>query len=476
MVLLLAGCNASHATDASPPPRGRSAESALSARPSPRPPKPEFGLEAPASEPGLALPTPDATQEPAVEAAADWQLTRSGGIEGYATRVSVLPGERFYLRVSTAAPYFTATAFRMGGQVRRVWTSGRVRGLLQPRPRTISTTKRMASAAHWKNSLIVSTSGWPEGAYLIRLDSPLGQRYVPVTVRSRSTRGKVVILNAVTTWQAYNAWGGRSLYRGPGGYKDRSWAVTFDRPYDGTGARKFLLFEKDVIETAERSGVPLAYLTDLDLVPGALDGARALVSLGHDEYWSPQMRQVVEQARDRGTNLAFLGANAVYWRIGLRGRVIECDKKVRCRRWRDVGKPESSLVGQMYACYPAEGTYLVTQPRHWVFRGTTGTSFPGLAGHEVDTVMRGSPKNVQILAESPVRCNEKSAVAHTTYYVAPSGAGVFATGTLRWVCAMRGSLCGHGVTDEAADFTRQVTTNVLRRFSEGPVRDSRADA
>ena len=127
----------------------------------------------------------------------------------------------------------------------------------------------------------------------------------------------MVLVNAVTTWQAYNLWGGRSLYEGPGGFDGRSRKVTFDRPYDTSGARLFLDFERDAIEVAERSGVPLAYLTSLDLRPGVLDGARAVVSLGHDEYWSPGMRAAVTRARDNGTNLAFLGANAVYWRIGM---------------------------------------------------------------------------------------------------------------------------------------------------------------
>jgi hypothetical protein len=44
-----------------------------------------------------------------------------------------------------------------------------------------------------------------------------------------------------------------------------------------------------------------------------------VISLGHDEYWSPAMRHTVEGARDAGTNLAFLGANAVYWRVRFSG-------------------------------------------------------------------------------------------------------------------------------------------------------------
>ncbi|MEV0584704.1 N,N-dimethylformamidase beta subunit family domain-containing protein [Nonomuraea sp. NPDC050310] len=399
---------------------------------------------------------------PEVVAESAWRLTRPGGIEGYADHVSVLPGERFALRVSTRAPSFTATAFRMGGRVTRVWRSGPVPAVRQAPARL---SGGMVSAAHWKPSLTVDTTGWPEGAYLVRLESAKGQSFVPITVRSAVTRGRVVMINAVTTWQAYNLWGGRSLYKGPGGFGDRSPAVTFDRPYDRSGARLFLDFERDAIALAEAEGVPVAYLTDLDLVPGSLDGATAVVSLGHDEYWSPVMRSTVTKARDRGTHLAFLGANAVYWRIAVRGRVVECDKAVRCRLWRSV-KPESSLVGQMYDCFPAEAAYVVKRPRHWLFEGTKGTRFPGLAGVETDKVSPGSPPGVEILAESPVNCGGRRTVAHSTLYTAPSGAMVFASGTMRWVCGLRGAACGHGVTAAAAAFTRRATVNLLRRFTD----------
>jgi hypothetical protein len=413
--------------------------------------------------PGTAPPGPAPAGRPE-----PWRITRLGAeheIEGYADRVSVLPGERFRLLVSTTAPVFTARAFRMGARPEPVWRSRPVAGVRQPPPRAV---EDMVTAAHWKPSITIRTTGWPEGAYLLRLDASTGgQRYVPITVRSSSTVGKVVLVNAVTTWQAYNRWGGRSLYQGPDGFAGRSRKITFDRPYDGTGARHFLAFERAAIALAERSGVPVAYLTSLDLQPGALRGARAVVSLGHDEYWSPGMRAELTRARDRGVNLAFLGANAVFWRIGLYGRMIVCDKESRCLPWRAT-RPESALVGQGFDCYPASAPYVVRRPRHWIFAGTRGSRFAGLAGVETDRVSAGSPWNVRVLARSPVDCGGRATAGTSTYYVAPSGAGVFAAGTTRWVCGMRGRRCGHGVTDAAAAFTRRATRNLLARFAQGP--------
>ena len=131
--------------------------------------------------------------------------------------------------------------------------------------------------APWRPSMTVTTTNWPPGSYLLRLDASSGaERYVPITVRSASTAGAVVILNDNTTWQAYNAWGGYSLYQGPDGLpSDRGYAVSFDRPYDGDGAVRFLAFDEAAIALAEHTGVRLAYETDVDIDqhPGILAGA-----------------------------------------------------------------------------------------------------------------------------------------------------------------------------------------------------------
>ena len=146
-------------------------------------------------------------------------MGRGDAIMGYAGRTSVLPGESFQLYVSTASAEFTVSAFRIGWYggdlARRVWRSATVRGHRQ-RAATIALETNTVHA-DWGESLTVSTDRWPEGSYLLRLDALSGaQRFVPITVRSAATAGRVVIKNAVETWQAYNTWGGFNLYAGPG--------------------------------------------------------------------------------------------------------------------------------------------------------------------------------------------------------------------------------------------------------------------
>ncbi len=427
-----------------------------------------------------------------------WRITGLGApdaIGGYADQQSVLPGQSFRLYVSTTAKSFQVKAFRFGWyqgrQARLVWTSQPTRGQRQTAVNVAPGTHMVT--APWHPSLTISTEGWPSGSYLLRLDASSGaERYVPITVRSASTAGAVVILNDNTTWQAYNTWGGYSLYQGPDGLpRDRGYAVSFDRPYDQDGAGRFLFFDQAAIALAEKTGVPLAYETDVDIDqhPGILAQARAVITLGHDEYYSLAMRNALIQARNSGTNLAFLGANAMYRHIRFADgdRVIICykaagidplfgrDNADTTQQWRDPPepRPESVLTGVLYECNPVSAPWVVYDPSSWIFRGTgayKGERFAGLVGPEYDRLNPGVPfpRPMQVLAHSPLTCDGFSTFSDSAYYTVASGAGVFASGTMRWVCAMRGPHCGHGLTRAAERFVDRATQNLLRAFAVGP--------
>ena len=61
--------------------------------------------------------------------------------------------------------------------------------------------------------------------YLLKLVSSVGgQAYIPLIVRNDASHAALVIQHQVTTWQAYNTWGGRSLYVGPDGSSRRAHA------------------------------------------------------------------------------------------------------------------------------------------------------------------------------------------------------------------------------------------------------------
>jgi hypothetical protein len=463
---------------------------------------------------GTATSTATNTTAPAPATADhDWRIHSPGppdAVEGYADKVSVLPGEEFGLYVSTTAAGFRVSAFRVGwyggAQGQLVWRSDRVAGHRQDRPHLVVAT-RTVDASGWRRSLRVPTRGWPEGAYLLRLDAENGhQRYVPLVVRSTRAAGRTLLMHAPATWQAYNTWGGYSLYEGrDGSYAHRALAVSFDRPYDGSGAEKFLVYERALVVLAERLGIPLAYTTGLDvhLDPSVLHGAHAVVALGHDEYWTPEQRQHVTAARDAGTNLAFLGANTCFRRIRLepgtgagrrdgRPRTVVCYKTdyhvdpylakhptmaTTDFRTGPGADPESSMTGVIYEGFPTDAPFVVEQPDHWVFAGTgvrKGTSFPHLVGVEYDRVDPAfrPPSPIEVVAHSPLVCNGRHSHSDAAYYTVASGAGVFASGTMRWV---EGLMAGgrddgrdHGMNAAAAAFVARVTENVLRAFAAGP--------
>jgi hypothetical protein len=433
-----------------------------------------------------------------------WNIRRLGGpgaMLGYTGQASVLPGEAITLFASTTARSFTVSAFRMGwyggDMARLVWRSGTVTGHKQRKPVVIRPANTVE--ARWGPSLTIPTHDWPEGSYLLRMDSEAGpQRFAPVTIRSASTAGKVVIKNAVETWQAYNTWGGYDLYNGPGGvadYNNRSLAVSLDRPYDRQGAYMFLYHERKLIQLAERLGLPLAYVTsmDIDADPHLLDGAHALISPGHDEYWTPPERASVTAARDAGTNVAFLGANCCFRRTRLAStrlgprRLVICyktsytqdpmygkDNALVTSDWREPPNPdpESSLTGTLYESNPVSAAYVVASPAAWMFGGTgvgKGTRFPGLVGIEYDRVNPGAPveRPIEVLAHSPLTCRGVNSYSDSAYYTHPGGAGVFNAGTMRWVASFAGPY-QFGMNRHTGRFTRAVTTNLLRAFADGP--------
>jgi hypothetical protein len=440
---------------------------------------------------------------------------KAPGLEAYADRVSVRPGETVGLYVQGSGPV-AVRALRIGdygGAVaRQVW-SGTVQAAAQPVraesdapiPDAGGIRGTHLIVAPWHRTGEVGTTGWPEGHYLLRLDAGRASRYVPLTVRSADARGRLLIVAAAMTWQAYNGWGGGSLYDGDDGrFANRSLAVSFDRPYaDGFGSGRFLTYDAPVLTLAERAGLPLAWATDYDLAtdPGLLRGAAGIVFGGHAEYWTGPLRDAVAAQVAAGGNLAVLGANTAYWRVRLAGRqtglpgqrdardgrarVLVGAKNARLdplsasdpggttARFRDAPapRPEEGLTGMRYDCFPADTSWTVSDPTWWGYEGTgvrAGEKLPGVVGPEADRVypVATRPRPLQIVAYQPYACGPTSRTVHTgAYWVAPSGAGVFTAGTMRWPCSTEAA-CTHVPGSRTAAVTARVTTNVLTAFSE----------
>jgi len=402
---------------------------------------------------------------------------------------SIKAGDPLQLHVSAAKPW-VASVYRIGhfggkGGTKVAETAGSKKQFSNeaPDPQT------RAVVAGWPVVAEVDTTGWRSGLYTVVVRSEDGGTNIPFVVRPESAQGKVAILSCSMTWQAYNVWGGRSLYRSTGGdFAGRSYAVSYDRPYDHAlwGAPIAMGYDVPVARFADEVGIDHVWFSNADIArdPSLLDGVKAVVSTGHDEYWPASYRQALIDARDAGAGLAFMGANAGYWRVDLRDDAVYCAKDAAIQpkniRWRDQGKPESGIVGMLYDAFPVAGPMVIREPDFALFDGiklAKGSAFPGLVGTESDRYypQPPTPEQIEVPTLSPVDCRGKQTWSTMTYYSTDSGARVWASGTMNWTRSLNGPNRAKGITPASSDFSRAVTANLLEGLADGSLPPARRD-
>ena len=448
----------------------------------------------------------------------DWEITQPAEnreIEGYASQTSVDAGEPIDLFVNTRADRYTVDIYRMGwyggAGARRVAGPFERRGVRQSIPTPDPDTGLIE--CRWTDPIRVETRDadgpWTTGVYLARLTivpdhpgAPARQTYIVFVVRDDAGRAPIVFQSSVTTFAAYDNWGGKSLYAFNSGDAPAR-KVSFDRPYASNpygvrldGAGDFLRrWEYNAVRFLERDGYELRYITDVDTHVRGIGDARVYLSIGHDEYWSWEMRRAIERARDRGTHLAFLGADVGYWQIrfepdaaGAADRTIVAYKEAAATRdplaldadprndryvtgrFRDqpASRPEERLVGVMYAADPVDADIVVDAPRHWVFDGTglkAGDALRGLLGYEVDMMYGVGPRGIERLAHSPfIDHGGRRRYADMTIYRAASGAFVFATGSMQWNWGLDDYNAPVWHPKRADPRAQRITHNVLDRM------------
>jgi hypothetical protein len=401
-----------------------------------------------------------------------WRLTgkqKQGAIEGFFDHISAVQGDTVELYVSTVAPTFHVELYRMGFYSgkggRLVWRSDETPGQAQPKA-TVEPVVNMVEAP-WTPSLAVHIDkSWNQGVYIAKLVGSGGQQqYAIFTLRDDNSHATFAVKNSVTSWQAYNLWGGYDLYAGKAGrgsdFAHRARIVSFDRPYlIGDGSGDFLGNEFPLVSLMESAGLDITYLTDVDFHghPERMLNHRALLSLGHDEYWSTSMFDGALAARDHGVNIAFFGANAVFRHIRMSPSPLGHDRQeidYKSARedplhgknnaevtvdWREPpnNRPESTLIGEYYECNPVKNDFVVTEPSAWIYKDTGlafGDRIGGLVGSEYDhwDSHAPGPRNVEVMAHSPVNCRGHRSTSDMTWYTAASGAGVWDSGTNLWI-------------------------------------------
>ncbi|MBY3278747.1 DUF4082 domain-containing protein [Rhizobium laguerreae] len=341
----------------------------------------------------------------------EWGLEGDGGgtIQGFATEISTNIGQTVDFKIATDSTHYRIDIYRIGyyggagarkvDSIEQSLTSAQI----QPHP-IVDMSLGLIDCGNWSVS-----ASWQipddavSGVYfakLVREDGTEDASIIPFVVRDDASTSEIVFQTSDTTWQAYNAWGGASLYYGevpvdPAdmiGYLPpncscgltaigRASAVSYNRPIITNtspigGPHDFVFgVESSAIQWLEQNGYDVSYISGVDATRNGslLLNHDAYLSVGHDEYWSAEQRANVEAARDAGVNLAFWSGNECYWKVrwessidgsGQAYRTMVCYKETwgtstdpsatgtgtwRDPRYADPGQePENSLTGTMF--------------------------------------------------------------------------------------------------------------------------------
>jgi hypothetical protein len=405
-------------------------------------------------------------------------------ISAYPAQMSYRPGEAVSFRCSTDARSFSADVFREGETPALVWRMEDCTGRSQATPADAA-----ANGCGWEETFTVPTSHeWPSGFYLVilRANSPsdeedVAHSFFVLRPDGERPQSPILLVLSTNTYNAYNNWGGPSLY--DGGVR-----VSFERPLAKgllhkpepavrlanmssavdrdleafhtwadkhglsrwCGAAGWYNWERPFLRWAAGEGFPLDVATnaDLEFHPEILGKHRAVVSVGHDEYWSWGMRDALESFIASGGNAAFFSGNDVSWQVRFEdnGRSMVSHKynyqddpvlgtdqeRLVTSLWCDnlIARPENRLTGVSFSrggyvrfglgVPQGSGGYTVWRPEHWAFDGTDlrygdllgaqavvvgyeadGCEFVVEDGLPIPTCADGTPETFTILASSP---------------------------------------------------------------------------
>ena len=255
-------------------------------------------------------------------------------IQGFASPISVNQGDTVNFKIKTDSPLYHIDIYRLGyyggAGARKITQSDITPARLQPDCLTDATTG-LYDCGTWDVSATWSTAGQTSGIYLAKLTRTdglaQGASHMVFIVRNDASHSDLLFQTSDETWQAYNRYGGASLYCGgpipntgseycPGG---RAAKVSYNRPFDTRDHDpQSWLFnaEYPMLRWLEANGYDLSYFTgvDADSSPALIKNHKIYLSVGHDEYWSANQRANVEAARDAGVHLAFFSGNEVFWK------------------------------------------------------------------------------------------------------------------------------------------------------------------
>jgi hypothetical protein len=463
-----------------------------------------------------------------------WDITGSGSatIQGFATDISVNRGSTIGFKVKTTSTTYRLDIYRMGyyggAGARKVDTVVPTTFGNQPACLNQASTG-LVDCGNWtQNASWAVPATAVSGIYFAKVVASTAANaaasHIVFIVRNDASTSDLLFQTSDTTWQAYNDYGGNSLYEGnPVG---RAYKVSYNRPFD-TAAETPEDFvwnaEYPAVRFLEANGYDVSYTSGVDterrgnLIPNH----KTFLSVGHDEYWSGPQRTAVETARAAGVNLAFFSGNEVFWKTrwensiaagstGYRTLVSYKETTANAKidpagagtwtgTWRDPrfsppgdgGRPENALTGTIFAvnCCTTDMRVDGTdgQLRFWrntrvpaLAAGQTTVLGSGILGYEWDESPDNGFRPAGLIQLSTTSENVSSylqdfgssyapgsATHHLTMYRAASGALVFGAGSVQWAWGLDDDHAG-GVAATSDPAVRQATVNLLADMAAQP--------
>ena len=326
--------------------------------------------------------------------ASDWDVSLSGdsSIQGFSTDISVNAGQTVFFKINTPARAYQIEIYRMGYYAgmgaRRITTITPSAKLPQTQPACLSNAAtQLYDCGNWSVSAswnVPSTA--VSGLYfaLLNRTDTGGESQIFFVVRNDASHSDVLFQTSDETWQAYNDYGGHSLY-GTDEFDlpNRGFKVSYNRP---SHTRSFesatFLFtaEYPMVRWLEANGYDVSYFTGVDAARSGnlIKNHKVFLSVGHDEYVSGQKRNNIEAALGAGVNLAFFSGNEFFWKTRWENsidgsntpyRTMVCYKETLAGAkldpadpptwtgtWRDArfsppadgGRPENALTGTLF--------------------------------------------------------------------------------------------------------------------------------
>jgi chitodextrinase len=467
-------------------------------------------------------------------AQSEWDLPNGVGsatIEGFAADISVNAGERIAFKVNTNASAYRIDIYRLGYYgglgARKIATVRPTAPLPQMQPPcAFDTETRLTDCGNWLESASwLVPVGAVSGVYigkLVREDGSAGVNHILFVVRKDFSQSDVLFQTSDATWQAYNRYGGYSLYYPSS--SSRAYKVSYSRPFitrECCNETFFFSAEYPMLRWLEANGYDVTYFTGVDTARrgGLLRQHRVFLSVGHDEYVSGEQRANIEAA---GIHLAFFSGNEMYWKTrwepGLDGNPYGTlvtyketyasakidPSPIWTGTWRDPrfsppsdgGRPENALTGTLYTvnCCQSEAdqNFSIQVPekfgkfRLWrntsvaaLAPGTTALFPPGTLGYEWDEdIDNGArPAGLAQLSSATYNVGQRlidygntsspgPATHHLTLYRQRNGALVFGAGTIRWAWGLDAT---HDYPNPPADIRmQQATVNLFADMGVQP--------